>query len=277
MSTTVFNQLYLDYESEENQSYYGQIGEKLLQYIRKYKDNFEEILDICCGTGIVSQKLREQYGQANIVGLDISQNMLSIAEAKRLENVSFYQYDVNKIETYEQKVDLIICNYGIQWLNLRTIGSIGDTLRKGGIFACTLPGYTIGNVKVEQGASSFIGNMIFKAIIDVSKSKKEYLSLRYPKKIISTWSDCIEASQVIDMAKQNGLELLENKVEKFTIEFKDVKNLVCSILARGTFGNTFADVKETFLYDLIERLEELQCKYQNCCEENISQYLVFQK
>lgn len=75
--------------------------QKCADYVDKLAKHFgmtknAKILDFACGTGLVGQCLK-QHGFSNIIGLDVSQNMLDIAKQKKayvaLEKVQLGQTD----------------------------------------------------------------------------------------------------------------------------------------------------------------------------------------
>ncbi|QBZ84023.1 class I SAM-dependent methyltransferase [Hydrogenovibrio crunogenus] len=94
----------------------------------------KSILDVGAGTGILTQKLIQRYPNANIVGLDLSHNMLERAQKnlarshwkglpKFLSNVlgltkpqaKFINADANHIPLADDSVDLIVTNLMLQW------------------------------------------------------------------------------------------------------------------------------------------------------------------
>lgn len=78
----------------------------------------EEVLDLACGTGLVTYYASSAVGPTgNVVGVDISTGMLREAEDKKpkhsLQNVSFHKHSITELDTLEavkdKKFDLIIC------------------------------------------------------------------------------------------------------------------------------------------------------------------------
>ena len=75
------------------------------------------ILDLCCGTGLSTRALVEEYPQASIVGLDASPGMLDIARAKsELSGVSFVLGDAMDPQAVGVRgpFDGILMAYGIR-------------------------------------------------------------------------------------------------------------------------------------------------------------------
>ena len=78
----------------------------------------EHVLDLACGTGLLSYYASEAVGPSgNVVGVDISSGMLAQSEAKKpkhnLQNVSFYKHSITELDTLEavkgMQFDLITC------------------------------------------------------------------------------------------------------------------------------------------------------------------------
>ena len=88
----------------------------LVNSINLTNKNKIRILDVCCGTGILTQKVAKQYPKAEFVGLDFAENMLSIAK-ERMNDYSFTAHCIDVLDTQSitklGKFDLIISSFGI--------------------------------------------------------------------------------------------------------------------------------------------------------------------
>jgi 2-polyprenyl-3-methyl-5-hydroxy-6-metoxy-1,4-benzoquinol methylase len=70
--------------------------------------NRERALDIGCGSGLLTSALADHYQQ--VIGIDIADNMLAIALAKRSRaNIQYQHKDANHLH-FEIKFDLIVSN-----------------------------------------------------------------------------------------------------------------------------------------------------------------------
>jgi len=79
------------------------------------ENDFKQILEIGCGTGIYTRLLKARFGAGRIRAVDISERMIRVArENIRAENVEFEIGDAEEI-ALEQGYDLITSNSAVQW------------------------------------------------------------------------------------------------------------------------------------------------------------------
>jgi demethylmenaquinone methyltransferase/2-methoxy-6-polyprenyl-1,4-benzoquinol methylase len=81
--------------------------------------NGDRALDLCCGTGDISFALAQRG--AEVVGLDFSEKMLEVAEARRqrnsklkTQNLKFIQGDAQAIPFPENSFDIVTVGYGLR-------------------------------------------------------------------------------------------------------------------------------------------------------------------
>lgn len=86
-------------------------------------------LDIGCGTGVLEEKLI----RGDIVGLDLSNEMLTIARLKQIENFFLFRGDAEKLPFISQSFDKVLSCYAVKYCDLRNfVGQIYRVLRPGG-------------------------------------------------------------------------------------------------------------------------------------------------
>ncbi len=98
-------------------------------------NNFSKILELGCGTGNYTGMLREQFSGARIKALDISEEMISVAQNKlKNKDIEFVAADAEKIIP-DRDFDLITSNACFQWLNDlgKALRGYAKSLRKGGL------------------------------------------------------------------------------------------------------------------------------------------------
>lgn len=101
---------------------------------RKYLNEGDRVLDLACGTGIVTERLEDDY---NMTGADISREMLEVARNKDLE-CDFIQADMTDLP-FEEEFDAVLM-YGQPFSHLESAekvesaaNSIYNTLNPDGI------------------------------------------------------------------------------------------------------------------------------------------------
>lgn len=116
---------------------YEKIAKYVSSFFKKYYPSGKTVLDLACGTGTLSKLLNEEG--YNIIGIDLSDDMLCIASSKSVDNVSFIKGDISSF-ALPQKVDYCVCS--LDSINhLKSIEQVGEcfncvynSLVDGGIF-----------------------------------------------------------------------------------------------------------------------------------------------
>jgi len=84
------------------------IRKKVLQIVKKNK--YQDILDVCCGTGN-QLKLLKKHGIEG-TGIDLSKAMLEIAEAGKLK-VNCYEQDAENIKFNDKSFDMTMTTFAL--------------------------------------------------------------------------------------------------------------------------------------------------------------------
>lgn len=98
----------------------------------------EKILDIGCGTGQLEKSLLEKWPNLHILGIDLSEDMLSLAE-KRIgskPNVSFKQGDFLETSLEENSFDVAFSLSNLHYFSnpLSVFEKVKRVLKPGGLF-----------------------------------------------------------------------------------------------------------------------------------------------
>jgi ubiquinone/menaquinone biosynthesis C-methylase UbiE len=111
--------------------------EKLLQFA-SIKPG-EKIIDIACGTGLVSFPATEQTGDTGFVlGTDISDKMVdmanAIANAKNTHHVKFERMDAEELKSDNEVYDVALCALGLMYVPgpLQALKEMYRVLKPGG-------------------------------------------------------------------------------------------------------------------------------------------------
>lgn len=102
--------------------------------------NFKRILDVGCGTGMSTACIFSIWKDAEIIGVDLSEEMLKKAR-KFMPSVSFSQRDCSKSLADMGNFDLIFSNAFLQWIPNQEefIENSFEMLNAGGLFAAQIP------------------------------------------------------------------------------------------------------------------------------------------
>ncbi len=77
--------------------------------------NARRILEVGCGTGIISKELREKTS-AQITAIDRDRLLIAHAQ-ENIDEVEFYRMSVEELSFRDETFDVVICNYFFLWLD----------------------------------------------------------------------------------------------------------------------------------------------------------------
>ncbi|KAF5410356.1 MAG: class I SAM-dependent methyltransferase [Euryarchaeota archaeon] len=73
-----------------------------------------KILDVCCGTGTLCAMIAETIGgEGEVVGIDLAENMLKLAEKKRRGNTSFSLANAEEVPYPDEYFDCACITFGL--------------------------------------------------------------------------------------------------------------------------------------------------------------------
>ncbi len=73
------------------------------------QDDFEDLLDVGCGTGPMVEMLASEFADRRYTGLDLTPRMIEIANAKGIENACFVIGDAENLPFEDESFDAVIC------------------------------------------------------------------------------------------------------------------------------------------------------------------------
>lgn len=98
----------------------------------------ENVLDIACGTGLVSFRALEELGDGRLVGTDISEKMVGLASALSLQKgehrARFLRMDAEELALDDGSFDVALCALGLMYMPapLKALQEIRRLLKPGG-------------------------------------------------------------------------------------------------------------------------------------------------
>lgn len=87
-----------------------EIADRLMDRLLYFREPPKRILEIACSTGYLTQKMALQYPDAQITAIDISSEMIHIAQHKQLKNVEFVVQDIFESAFRAGQFDAIVFN-----------------------------------------------------------------------------------------------------------------------------------------------------------------------
>jgi malonyl-CoA O-methyltransferase len=118
------------------------IGEKLITFLFKYKIHANQIIDLGCGSGLITQQLAEAMPYKSFHAVDIARDLLVIAK-QRLQGhqIEIYEQDFDHLDDNNALFDLIFSNMALHWSLMfkKTLLKIHKKLVKNGLFAFSIP------------------------------------------------------------------------------------------------------------------------------------------
>jgi ubiquinone/menaquinone biosynthesis C-methylase UbiE len=103
----------------------------------------EHVLDVACGTGLLSFEAARRVGPAGrVTGVDLSGGMLDVARRMPGGNVNFLRMDARKLDLPAASVDAVLCGLGLMYVPdpLAAVTEMLRVLRPGGRVALAVWG-----------------------------------------------------------------------------------------------------------------------------------------
>lgn len=105
----------------------------------------ERILDVACGTGVVTRLAAAQVGATGAVaGLDVNPGMLAVARSAAPSNaiIDWYETSAEAMPLADASFDVVLCQMGLQFMpnKVQALKEIRRVLGSGGRLVLNLPG-----------------------------------------------------------------------------------------------------------------------------------------
>lgn len=160
-----------------------------------------QVLDVCCGTGDWSIQLAEKAPEAQVTGLDFSENMLEVAKdkTKHYKNIELLQGNAMDMPFEDGLFDFVTIGFGLR--NLPGYKSAIDefyrVLKPGGVLVI-LETSNPENKLVSSAFNFYFGSIMPKLGGFVAGSTKEY------EWLFESTSGFLSKSELKDMVKSTG-------------------------------------------------------------------------
>ncbi len=107
----------------------------------------ERVLDVACGTGVVTRQASELVGDGGVVaGLDVNPDMLAVARATmpRSADIEWHEASAEAMPFPDASFDAVLCQMGLQFIPDKeaALGEMRRVLAPGGRLIINVPGPT---------------------------------------------------------------------------------------------------------------------------------------
>ncbi|MDE6385937.1 MAG: methyltransferase domain-containing protein [Eubacterium sp.] len=169
--------------------------------------NPQKIIDIGCGPGNSTAVLKDFYPEADILGVDYSDNMLKKAKSKYPE-ISFEKCDAGKdLKNINEKYDLVFSNACIQWIpnHKELIKDMLGILSDNGVLAVQAP--INGNAPLFKIIKEVASDSKWHFPSDIDKTNRMLETSRYFDILneLASYSDIWETVYYHSMPSHNAL------------------------------------------------------------------------
>ena len=215
----------------------------------------EKVADIGCGTGL-STMVWERVCP-DVVGIEPSEDMISVARQKENDKVHFIKAFSDETGLDDESVDVVVCSQSFHWMEpTATLREANRILRKGGMFAtidCDWP--PVADWRAEKAYSDFYGevkrieaetpgindtfvkydkNMHFKNI-----AQSGYF--RYARELLFCSGENCDADRFINIVVSQGSlqAILKRAPELIEKQLDEFKNIIYDIYGDRRFDIEF--------------------------------------
>ena len=227
------------------------ISKRLVELLPVSND-FNNILDLGCGTGNVIEQLLGRYSTAEILGLDIAPGMVEYC-MKRWSNIDDIKFSTADISSFnaESKHDLIISSCAFQWIDdfSEAIKNLICSLKKDGCLAMAVP--IEGSFSELQESYMYLFGRGMPGLKYKSKEyytdlvKKHGFNLRVAD--VETVYGCFSGVDVLKYFKKIGATFQFNK-EYSPLSVRDIHRLIKYYENKYALSNGLLPVTHKVLY-----------------------------
>jgi trans-aconitate methyltransferase len=191
----------------------------------------ENVLDLGCGVGHITRKIREMTG-GRVVGVDPSSGM--IEQAKRNLRGMDIKFEIGSAEeiAYEEEFDVIFCNSAFQWFKNTSLAvkNCYNALRKHG------------RIGIQAPAKKRYGSTFAEAIGKVkrdTRTKDVFAGFRSP------WFFLETAEEYSELFRKEGFNVSFSEIKNMETKHspEEVFNIFSSGAAAGYLNQDFYDVE----------------------------------
>jgi ubiquinone/menaquinone biosynthesis C-methylase UbiE len=210
-----------------------------------------EVLDVGCGTGAVTRILAERVSPGKVLGIDLSEERLSVArdlaKEQGVSNVEYMRAEVSELDLKERSFDLVYSRFLFQYLPEKTRM---DTLTRMKVLA--RPGGTVTVADLD-------GNHLYRYPLD---DEFDQILNKWLKEAEKVGFDAFVGRKLYSMFRKAGFQdtrvdilpyyLIAGGADPTTLRVWEMKMQILAETFEKTFGSAqkARDLSDRFIEDL---------------------------
>ncbi|MGH9110780.1 MAG: class I SAM-dependent methyltransferase [Acidimicrobiales bacterium] len=191
----------------------------------------QNILDVACGTGIVARTAADLVGPANVVGVDLNEAMLTVAQRVR-SDIDWRQGDAVALPLADGSFDAVLCQMALMFFpdRITALREMARVARPGGTVAVLVPT----SLDFQPAYGPFVDMATHHAGPEA-------------RSLLSTYFDCGHLRDLARLFEQAGLQVTSTRTHPGTARFPSVDALVATEVQSTPLGERITEE----VYDLI--------------------------
>ena len=162
----------------------------------------EMVVDLGCGTGVSTRVGADRAG--TVLGIDPSDDMLTVANARPAGNVKYRLGLSHDIELEDESADVVTCGMSLRWMDPElTAAKIIRILRPGGVFASYSYHWHCTTIAIQDAYTELMETI--EGLGGQNQASGEIK--RWPKRL---QEETIEKSSTFQMTRLIGLHSIES-------------------------------------------------------------------
>ncbi len=114
-----------------------EVAERTFERLGYMRVKPKKILDVGCGTGFCSRRLRDQFKGAKVCGIDLAPGMIEAARQQQslLRKIDYRVADLDQLPFEDNSFDLVFSNLTLQWVPKLIVSfqELNRVLKPGGL------------------------------------------------------------------------------------------------------------------------------------------------
>ena len=204
----------------------------------------DRVLDVACGTGIVARRVAARTGGDSIVGLDINDGMLAVAEAAAADvqpPIEWRQGDATDLPFSEGSFDVVCCQQALQFFD-DPAGAIEEMRR------VLAPDGRVA-VSVWRPLEYQPGYVVLADALDRLVGEEAGAMMRSP---FPAWDD----DHLRTLAREAGFEDVAITIEIGAMRYPSATEFVRREAASSPLAEPIASAQREVRDDLVQEIEE---------------------